>query len=133
MIVIHLFTELLSNRKSLFSAVVMYISDLNRSSPPAMFLEEGVQKICSKFTGEHPCQRVILIKLLWFSVDFRKLIFTTPFPKNVSGGLLLFKTTYKSQKSTGVLKKNHSKKFQSLQEKINLVMKHINLLNPGFY
>ena len=29
-----------------------------------MFLREGVLKICSKFTGEHPCRSVISIKLL---------------------------------------------------------------------
>ena len=28
-----------------------------------MFLEKGVQKICSKSTGEHPCRSVISIKL----------------------------------------------------------------------
>ena len=28
-----------------------------------MFLRKGVQEICSKFTGEHPCQSVISIKL----------------------------------------------------------------------
>ena len=28
-----------------------------------MFLEKGVLKICSKFTGEHPCGSVISIKL----------------------------------------------------------------------
>ena len=35
-----------------------------RSSPPEMFLGKGVLKICSKFTGEHPCRSVISIKLL---------------------------------------------------------------------
>ena len=29
-----------------------------------LFLEKGVLKICSKFTGDHPCQSVISIKLL---------------------------------------------------------------------
>ena len=29
------------------------------------FLRKGVRKMCSKFTGEHPCWSVILIKLLW--------------------------------------------------------------------
>ena len=29
-------------------------SGLYRSSHPEMFLEKGVLKICSKFTGEHP-------------------------------------------------------------------------------
>ena len=28
-----------------------------------VFLEKGVQKICSKFTEEHPCQSAISIKL----------------------------------------------------------------------
>ena len=28
-----------------------------------MFLGKGVLKICSKFTGEHPCQSVISIML----------------------------------------------------------------------
>ena len=27
-----------------------------------MFLRKGVMKICSKFTGEHPCRSVISIK-----------------------------------------------------------------------
>ena len=30
---------------------------------PEVFLEKGDQKIYSKFTGEHPCQSVITIKL----------------------------------------------------------------------
>ena len=34
-----------------------------RSSPPDVFLEKGILKISSKFTGEHPCRSVILIKL----------------------------------------------------------------------
>ena len=29
-----------------------------------LFLEKGILKICSKFTGEHPCRSVISIKLL---------------------------------------------------------------------
>ena len=31
----------------------------NRSSHPEVFLEKGVLKICSKFTGEHPCRSEI--------------------------------------------------------------------------
>ena len=34
-----------------------------RSSHLEAFLGKGVLKICSKFTGEHPCQSVISIKL----------------------------------------------------------------------
>ena len=32
--------------------------------PSRVFLGKGVLKICSKFTGEHPCQSVVSIKLL---------------------------------------------------------------------
>ena len=35
-----------------------------RSSPPEEFLRKGVLKICSKFTGQHPCRSAISIKLL---------------------------------------------------------------------
>ena len=27
----------------------------SRNIPPEVFFEKGVLKICSKFTGEHPC------------------------------------------------------------------------------
>ena len=37
---------------------------MGKSSPPWMFLGKDVLKICSKFTGEHPCQSVISINLL---------------------------------------------------------------------
>ena len=33
-----------------------------RSSSPEVFLGKDVLKICSKFTGEHPCRSVISIK-----------------------------------------------------------------------
>ena len=71
----------------------------DRNSLPEVFLEKGVVKICSKFTGEHPCQSVISIKL---QSNFIKItlchgclpvnllyIFRTPFYKNTSEGLLL--------------------------------------------
>ena len=50
------------------------------SSHSLVFLRKAVLKICSKFTGEHPCQSAISIKLH---------IFRTPFLKNSSGRLLL--------------------------------------------
>ena len=40
-----------------------------RSSHPEVFLEKGVLKICSKFTGVHPCRSVISIKLLWNFIE----------------------------------------------------------------
>ena len=40
-----------------------------RSRPPEVFLGKGVLKICSKFTGEHPCRDAISIKLLATSLE----------------------------------------------------------------
>ena len=40
------------------------IERINRSSHPEVFLGKGALKICSKFTGEHPCRSAISIKLL---------------------------------------------------------------------
>ena len=70
-----------------------------RSSHPDVFLRKGVLKICSKVTGEHPCRSVISIKLLcnFIEIALRHRcspvnllrIFKTPFPKNISGWLLL--------------------------------------------
>ena len=74
-------------------------SEIARSSPPEMFSGKGVLKICSKFTGEHPCWSVISIKLqaTLLKSYFGKGVFPvylqhilrTLFPKNTSGGLLL--------------------------------------------
>ena len=37
-----------------------------RSSRPEVFLRKGALKICSKFTGEHPCRSALSKKLLCF-------------------------------------------------------------------
>ena len=60
-----------------------------------MFLGEGVLKICSKGTGEHPCQSVISTKLLCNFIEIGLQhgcfpenllhIFRTPFLKNTPG------------------------------------------------
>ena len=55
---------------------------LHRSSPLGVFLRKGALKICSKFTGKHPCQSVISIKLLcnfieitlWHEMFFWKFV-----------------------------------------------------------
>ena len=70
-----------------------------RSSRPQVFLRKGVLKICRKFTGEHPYQSAISIKLFcnFLEIAFRRgfspvnlvHFFRTPFPKNMSGWLLL--------------------------------------------
>ena len=72
---------------------------ISKSSPSEVFLENGVLKICRKFTAEHPCRSATSIKLLCnfieialqhgcYPVDLLH-IFTAPFPKNTSGQLLL--------------------------------------------
>ena len=68
-----------------------------RSSPPEVFLGKGILKICSIFTGEHPSQSVISIKLLRNFIEITLQhgsylvnslqIFRTSFSKNTSGGL----------------------------------------------
>ena len=76
-----------------------YFHNLFRSSRPEVFLGKGVPKICSKFTGEHPCRSVISIKLQSDLTEIALLhgcslvnllhIFRTGFPLNTSGRLLL--------------------------------------------
>ena len=62
---------------------------------------KGVPKICSKFTGEHPCRSVISTKLQSKFIEITLFlhgcssvnllhIFRTPFLKNTSRLLLLF-------------------------------------------
>ena len=70
-----------------------------RSSRSEVFLGKGVLKICSKFTGEHPCRSVISIKLQSNFIEMTLRhgcslvnllhIFRTPFPRNTSRWLLL--------------------------------------------
>ena len=61
---------------------------LCRSSHPEVFLRKGGLEICIKFTGEHPCRIVILIKLLCPPVNLLH-IFRTPSPRNTSAQVLL--------------------------------------------
>ena len=72
---------------------------LIKGSRPEAFLRNDVLKICTKFTGEHPCRSVISIKLLCnFNEIARRqgcfpvnllYIFRTLFPKKTSERLLL--------------------------------------------
>ena len=72
---------------------------LYRSSRPEVFLGKRVLKIYRKFTGEHPCQSEISIKLLCNFIEITLRhgcspvnllhIFRTPFSKNTSGWLFL--------------------------------------------
>ena len=68
-----------------------------------MFLGIGVPKICNKYTGEHPCQSSISIKLQSNFIEIALRhgcspvnllhIFRTSFPNKTSGGLLLIGVT----------------------------------------
>ena len=69
-----------------------------RSSHTEVFLEKGVLKTYSKFTGEHPCRIAIsIMQSNFIEIALRHgcspvnllQIFRTPFPKNTSEGLLL--------------------------------------------
>ena len=51
-------------KSQLFSNASSFSFSIIRSSHPEVFLEKGVLKICSKFTGEHPCRSAISINLL---------------------------------------------------------------------
>ena len=67
-----------------------------RSCRPEVLLGKDVLKICSKFTGQHPCQSAIS-KSNFIEIALRHgyspvnllHIFRTPFLKNISGRLLL--------------------------------------------
>ena len=94
-------------------------------------MREGVQKICSKFTGERPCRIEISMKLLCNFIEItlrhgRFLvnllhIFRTPFPENTSGGLLLtyglteISETTKSLWSIGLLVVFYSSAYFTFQ------------------
>ena len=76
-----------------------YSSAIYRSSRPEVLLGKGVVKICSKFTGEHPCRSAISIKLLCNCIEIALRhgcspvnllhIVRTLFPRNTSGWLLV--------------------------------------------
>ena len=76
---------------------------LFRSSHQEVFYEKGVLKICSKFTGEQSRRSVISIKLLCNFMEITLMhvcspvnllhIFKTPFPRNISGRMLLVVVT----------------------------------------
>ena len=53
-----------SKQKAQRNCDLIRILFIEKSSSPEVFLGKGVLKICSKFTGEHPCRSVISVKLL---------------------------------------------------------------------
>ena len=99
----------MSNSKYYYIAVIkpnqqnFYQSMIGRSSLPEVFLGKGVLKICSKFTGKHPCRSLISINLFCYLIEITIRhgccpvnllhIFRRPFYNNTSGGLFLGKKT----------------------------------------
>ena len=76
--------------ETFWDAAMFFLKPLTfRSRHPKVFLEKGVLKICSKFTGEHPCRSAISTKLQ-SNCKFPAAYFqNTFFSKNTSGRLLL--------------------------------------------
>ena len=99
MLVATLLETILINNSSNLSILRNLLQHKNRSSHPGLFLRKRVLKICSKFTGKHPCRSVISIKLLSSFIEITLQhrcspesllhIFKTPFPRNTSVWLLL--------------------------------------------
>ena len=56
------FLQNVSSSALLYGACIQILQTF-RSSRPEVFLGKGVLKICSRFTGEHPCRSAISIKL----------------------------------------------------------------------
>ena len=81
------------------SFVVFFFFTESRSSHPEVFPRKDVLKICSRFTGEHPCRSAISIKLQSSFIEITPRhgcspvnllhIFRTLFLKNTSRWLLL--------------------------------------------
>ena len=77
---------------------------LIQKQTPDVFLGKDVLKICNKFTREHPCQKVVSIKLQsnFIDIAFRHgyflinllQIFRTTFPRNTSKELLISPSIY---------------------------------------
>ena len=51
---------------------------INRNSLPEVFLGKSVQKKCSEFAGEHPCQSVISIRFLCNFIEITRRYWCSP-------------------------------------------------------
>ena len=99
------FNKFYSFLNSLLSLVSSYMmiafTYVETASQRLVFLVKGVLKICSKFTGEHPCRSVISIKLERHFTEITLHrgcspvnllhIFRIPFTINTYERLLLYK------------------------------------------
>ena len=96
---------------------------MSRSRHLEVFLRKGVLEICSKFTGEHPCQSSISIKLLRHECSPVNLldIFRTPFQQNTPGRLLL-------DEAFGALLTDLSKTFDWVTQSYGIPFSSLKLL-----
>ena len=88
----------------LFYATEIYQQIGGRSSRPVVLLRKSVLKTYSKFKGEHPCWSAISIKLQSKFIEIALQhgyspanwlhIFRTPFPRNTSDWLLLWREPF---------------------------------------
>ena len=88
-----------------------------------MFIGKAGLKICSKFTGKHPCQSAVSIKLQrnFVEITFRHWcspvnlldIFRTPLLKNTSGRLLLYLSVLYSPKK---LTNHNNKNYENISQ-----------------
>ena len=51
--------SLRAGKKLMYLYILCLLKVRDRRSPPDVFLRKGVLKIYSKFTGDHPCRRMI--------------------------------------------------------------------------
>ena len=84
-------------------------------------------KICSKFTGEQPCQSVITLPHRYFPVNLLRIL-RTPFCKNTYGGLLLYPLTHFLQLVSFYI----SWGFQGVWKE-NITLKHNLITNTALY
>ena len=101
---------------------------------------KGVLKICSKFTGEHPCRSAIPIQLLcnFIEIAFRhecspvtlQNIFRTPFLRNTSGWLKGYSETLTRFNN---FSKTDSKKMKKYMIEIKSIILKIYVTNFPIY
>ena len=106
-----------SRALSFFHVIISrFMWQKQKSSPPEVFLGKVILKICSKFTGEHPC-RSDFNRSNFIEITFRDgcspvnllHIFRTPFPRDTSGWLLLIYVVSSEKDGWGTGKKKQIK------------------------
>ena len=101
--------------------------NIYRSSPTKVFLQRGVLKIYSKFTGEHSCRSEISVNLLWNFIEITLRYWSSPV--NL---LHIFRTSFAGITTGGLLL--HLRKRRSLSVQVDHNFSHsFFFLQPVFY